>query len=120
MLKIDVDIGDSAKIVERMLVHIDYVSRFGLRKTLMEWQDTDLHRKQPFLTGSKRARRRAVTKVRPHSKFEMAKAHKNIVRAKRRHRPSPHTSTRPILRSHLFGLLGERMRALAEIIKWDR
>ena len=109
-----------AQSLDKMIVKIDYVSKYGLRQTLNEWQADDLHRKQPFLTGSKRARKRAQTIIRPHSVYEMKRSQRNVVRARRRRRPSPHRSTRPILRAELLTKLAARVHELANLLKWTK
>jgi hypothetical protein len=129
-LDISVDTAALSKRMAEMLGKIDHFKRVDLGTGLSDFQTQDMHRNRPFTMRS-RARGVAVTKVRPHSLYEMehsAMATKRIQRylrstSKRRRKKAPrfsaHTSTRPILRPQLLSVLQERMTALlAEKITW--
>jgi hypothetical protein len=143
-IEIGIDTEALAKRLDGMLVKIDHFKRVDIGAGLSDFQVEDMHRHRPF-TMRYRAKGWAVTKVRPHSLFEVersALAAGRVVRYRRalataaargafgkrprkyrrRHthqRFYMHTSTRPILREDLVIVLEVRMQnLLEEKIKW--
>lgn len=123
-MSIDINIDFSAVSLRigAMISRIDHFKRVDIGTGLSDFQTQDMHRNRPFTMRS-RGKGTAVTKVRPHSLFEMqrsGKTQRRMVRwlkSKRRRRPPRFyvkTSTRPILRSELFDTLGARMRELLQ------
>jgi hypothetical protein len=143
-LEIDIDTEALSKRIGDMLEKINHFKRVDIGMGLSEWQTEELHRHRPFTMRS-RAKGLAVTKIRPHSLFEMersahaaeqvvryrralamaaAKAYagKRVRKYRRRHRHQRfyrHTSTRPILREEALEVLMIEMANLLEAkIKW--
>jgi hypothetical protein len=113
-----------------MLAKIDHFKRVDIGAGLSDFQTQDMHRHRPFTMRS-RTKGLAVTKIRPHSLYEMQHSQKVTMRlrrylrstAKRRRKKPPrfyaYYSQRPILREDLFAVLDERMtNLLNEKIKW--
>jgi hypothetical protein len=123
-----------------MIAQIDHFKRVDIGMGLSEFQTVDMHRHRPFTMRS-RARGRAVTKIRPHSLFEMERSAYQLKRLlryrrtlatraytkrprkyRRRHttqRFYKHYSMRPILREEMYSVLADRMtRLLDEKITW--
>jgi hypothetical protein len=130
MIDLKIDTEAVLKKCVGMLAKIDHFKRVDIGTGLSDFQVDDMHRHRPFTMRS-RARGRAVTKVRPHSLYEMEhsrRATRRIVRyikskAKRRRKQAPrfymHTSVRPILRAEMYSALDTRMTNLfIEKIKW--
>jgi hypothetical protein len=70
-----------------MIAKLDHFRRIDLGMGLSEFQTDDMHRDRPFTMRS-RAKGIAVTKIRPHSLYEMqrsGKAQKRFVRAQKRY-----------------------------------
>jgi hypothetical protein len=139
-IEIQIDTEAVSKRLGTMLTRIDHFKRVDIGQGLSEWQIDEMHRHRPF-TMRYRAKGLAVTKVRPHSLYEMersGRAHERVIRYRRaaltapyskkarsrlrRKKPPrfyPHTSMRPILREDLFIVLHVRMlNLLEEKIKW--
>jgi hypothetical protein len=133
---ISIDTEALTKRLDIMLGKIDHFKRVDVGAGLSAFQVEDMNRHRPF-TMRYRARGLAVTKIRPHSLYEMqhsARATRRVIRylrinpktglprKHRRHRPPRfyyHYSNRPILREELYSVLNERMnRLLEEKIKW--
>jgi hypothetical protein len=129
-LDISVDADPLSKRLGEMLAKIDHFKRVDIGAGLSDFQTQDMHRHRPFTMRS-RAKGLAVTKIRPHSLYEMQHSRKATMKlrryirstAKRRRKKPPrfyiHYSQRPILREDLFAVLDERMtNLLNEKIKW--
>jgi hypothetical protein len=129
-IDISVDIDPLSKRLGAMLAKIDHFKRVDIGAGLSDFQTQDMHRHRPFTMRS-RAKGLAVTKIRPHSLYEMQHSYRAAQRfnryvrstAKRRRKKPPrfyaHLSTRPILREGMLDVLDERMtNLLNEKIKW--
>jgi len=142
---ITVDAEAVKKRLGSMIGKINHFQRVDLGAALSEFQVDDMGRNRPF-TMRFRAKGLAVTKIRPHSKYEMersARAQKRYVRARkryeekwlpsgkkrRRRRPKyvviaqtyRRWSTRPILRQVMEERLSERLKyTLEQKITWSK
>jgi hypothetical protein len=140
-IDIHLDVYPLSKRIGDMIGKIDHFKRVDIGMGMSDWQTEELHRHRPF-TMRYRAKGWAVTKIRPHSLYEMehsAQAHERLVRyrraratsayakrtrtRRRRVRTHPrfytHTSTRPILREEMLDLFNAEMANLfGEKIKW--
>lgn len=117
---ISIDMSAVSKRIGEMIGRIDHFKRVDIGNGLSDFQTQDMHRNKPFTMRS-RAKGRAVTKIRPHSLFEMQRSRKTqrrmvrYLKSKRRRRPPRfyvQTSTRPILRREMLDRLGARMHQL--------
>jgi len=144
-LEITVDTKEVTERIKAMIGKLDHFRRVDIGMGLSEFQTDEMHRDRPFTMRS-RAKGIAVTKIRPHSLYEMeasARAQKRYVRAKKRYEtkwlPSGkkrrkrkpkyvvvaetyrHWSTRPILRSEMEAKLADLMEyLLQQKIHWGK
>lgn len=131
MIAISIDTKPLSAALGAMIARIDHFKRVDIGAGLSDFQTIDMHRNKPFTMRS-RARGMATTKIRPHSLYEMMLSGKTRRRAVRRFAKSTGItpavareylkySSRPILRSEMYGLLEDRMkRLLAEKVHWGK
>lgn len=131
MIAISIDTKPLSAALGAMIARIDHFKRVDIGAGLSDFQTIDMHRNKPFTMRS-RARGMATTKIRPHSLYEMMQSGKTRRRAVRRFAKSTGItpavareylkySSRPILRSEMYGLLEDRMkRLLAEKVHWGK
>ena len=121
MLKVTVEnAGEFEKRLGEMAEKLKKLGSQDIGNELFNWQAEDMHRMRPKQRVSTRGKR-ASTIIRPHSVGEMKRAHRALLRARRRKAGVAalrRWSTRPILRAVLYDKLAERMRALLATIKW--
>jgi hypothetical protein len=86
-LEITVDSKALNDRLKGMIAKLDHFRRVDIGTGLSEFQTDEMHRDRPFTMRS-RAKGIAVTKIRPHSLFEMkrsARAQGRFVRARKRY-----------------------------------
>jgi hypothetical protein len=125
---------DTKALSERlgvMIAKIDHFKRVDIGQGLSDFQTADMHRDKPFTMRS-RAKGMATTKIRPHSLYEVKKAERTRRKVIRRFakatsispavaRAYLQYSSRPILRSEMYDVLGTRMTTLlAEKVTWGK
>ena len=134
MLEITIETAELEKQFTSMIEKIDHFKRVDIGNELPDWQVQDMHRNRPFTMRS-RARGRAVTKIRPHSLYEVERSAKArgrvIARLRRQARRAGQYfvaptqvirrwSSRPYLRRSLLDVLIDRLRRCFEDkIKWQ-
>jgi hypothetical protein len=138
MLQLQLDTKAAQETVDAMVQQIDHFKRVDVGQVLSEWQTEDMHRHRPFTMRS-RAKGKATTIIRPHSRFEMqrsayaqtqharverilAKPHAPRYRYKGKLRPYRlyrRWSTRPILRSEMMETLTRRASEAFAKIRWN-
>ena len=144
-IQISIDTGAVLESVNVMLAKLDHFRRVDLGMGLSEFQTDEMNRNRPFTMRS-RAKGIAVTKIRPHSLYEMersARAQKRYTRARKRYEekylPSgkkrrkrkpkyvvvaetyKRWSTRPILRDEMHNRLADLMvYLLKQKITWGK
>jgi hypothetical protein len=128
MFDLKVDTSGALKVVGGMLHKIDHFKRVDIGTVLSDWQVEDMHRNRPFTLRS-RARGRASTVIRPHSRYEVNRSRMAQRRLARRAKRKSFTgsaeyrkwSTRAILRAELFTALEERANeALHKLLAWKK
>jgi hypothetical protein len=133
-IELDIDTKALSDTVNRMIAQVDHFKRVDIGTGLSDFQVQDMHRHRPFTMRS-RAKGLAITKIRPHSLFEversaqaaarLARYRRALARAaaqrafgkrvrkyRRRHttqRLYRHWSTRDILRAEMIAVLTDRM-----------
>jgi hypothetical protein len=112
--------------IDGMVHKLAHAKAVDVGQVLSEWQTKDMHRRRPFTMRSRR-KGRAVTVVRPHSRYEMQHSHRFQMKVRRRLKRKPDAaiplvrrrwSTRPILRAELEEQLSQRVHELRERLKW--
>jgi hypothetical protein len=133
-VQIQINTKPLSEMLGRMIAQVEHFKRVDIGMGLSDFQTEDMHRNRPFTMRS-RARGVAVTKIRPHSLYEMVgrvrtqrkiKRYVRDLNLGRRVQPKRaralqylHTSTRDILRAEMYAVLEERMvRLLNEKITW--
>ena len=116
MLSVQVpDVSHVLDQLHHMQHNIRDLKRHGIVAETRDWEVQDVHRHRP---GARHTRSGAITRFRPHSKYEMAR-HRAHLRKLARHGVKFVPSTRPILRRMLIDQLWERVtRLVSEKLKW--
>ena len=118
MLQIDISTIGLEKHLGAMLGRLRHFKSVDVGQVLSDWQTEDMHRQKPFTMRSRRAGK-AVTRARPHSRYETLHMRRALRRHVRRGEAAMRSSTRPILRPELYAELWDRFQqAVHEKLHW--